>query len=174
MAQPKLVSWSGAAPETRNITVTTTGLVDGDLVMMSSGKAIVYADGASVQLAGIYHVADTGTTFSGLIPTPGLNLTGTGVFGGDGYTDAAPTAPDVIAPVEILNGTCEIEIALKANQTFGVGTPVGFSGGTGAWVADTGATAKLHLVKEVLIAPTSAANGLGIVALAAAGLNPGA
>lgn len=172
---PRIVGTvSGAPVEYRNdLAVDTSTTALGDFVTLSSGAWAVYAANGT-SLGGIYVGRDAGSVTSGavVLPTPGVDAQGTGVFKGDGPSGAAAT----LGSVAVLSPDCLVEIDIVENETMTNYVP-GFTGmelcgatrasaSSGGWYVQlnaSGGTDSACTLVDVIQQPATALHGRALV-----------
>lgn len=147
--RPKVVGYTGARPrvETR-YAVDTANVGVGDIVYFDASDSTwkIWAD--SGVPGGLYLGTDSGIV-NNILPTPGINVTGAGVFGGNGSTGSA-TPSATTGAVLVFNVGTIIEIdVLQNNDTFLAGLACGISGSKYASATSGGFYANLNATTSV-------------------------
>lgn len=174
---PKIVKFADGGPElTRAYACANAAgndaIAAGDFTMIdASGNLVIYADGSNTQVAGIAEpYLDTGAPLNGIVPVTPLDLSGQYVMGAYG-----PTTATERRRIAVLKAGDTLRMATQANTDGNtVGDAVGFIGTTGAFYADQDATGKVGIITKVELAQTASTDGVVLVTMTSAGVNPGA
>lgn len=163
---------SGAPPRIERNLAIGSGIVPGDFVKITSGAWAIWADSGAI--GGIYLgrdpgiLTDTGSSIAA-IQTPGIDLSGIGIFSGDGANNSTTAT---LGAVLIISPDIRLEMDTIEGVTVAVGLGGGVTGSTyvsassGGYGWDVNATTtvdNIFMVDEILVANASTLRGRVVV-----------